>query len=292
MVSPVKNLDREEKEVYELTVIATDRGNPPLSSSVKLTITVDDENDNDPKFEKEPYSVSIPENIVTNTSILTIRANDIDKNDNGKVSYQIVKGDESDFGIYDSGIIRTKVSFDFEKKKYYKLVVEAFDYGAPKRKTKVDILINITDINDNTPSIESPMKIDPVNESTSIGKFITIKASDKDSGNNGKLKFSIKEETTDKYFEIDENKGELSLIKKLDREKLDSHNITIIVKDQGSPQPLAAEKTYTLRVLDDNDNPMVFTESLYEGEQPKKIICLEEEFWFSSEAVILQAYHL
>lgn len=292
MVSPVKNLDREEKEVYELTVIATDRGNPPLSSSVKLTITVDDENDNDPKFEKEPYSVSIPENIVTNTSILTIRANDIDKNDNGKVSYQIVKGDESDFGIDDSGIIGTKVSFDFEKKKYYKLVVEAFDYGAPKRKTKVDIFINITDINDNTPSIESPMKIDPVNESTSIGKFTTIKASDKDSGNNGKLKFSIKEETTDKYFEIDENKGELSLIKKLDREKLDSHNITIIVKDQGSPQPLAAEKTYTLRVLDDNDNPMVFTESLYKGEQPKKNICLEEEFWFSSETVILQAYHL
>ena len=48
MVSPVKKLDREEQEVYELTVKATDKGNPPLSSSVKLTITVDDENDNGP----------------------------------------------------------------------------------------------------------------------------------------------------------------------------------------------------------------------------------------------------
>ena len=277
MVSPVKKLDREEQEVYKLRVIATDRGNPPLSSSVKLTITVDDENDNDPKFEKEPYSVRIPENIATGKSILTVRANDIDKSDNGKVSYRITEGDESDFEIDYLGIIKTKVSFDFEKKKNFKLVVEAFDYGTPERKTKVDVFINISDINDNAPSIESPMKIDPINESTSVGKIITIKASDKDSENNGKLKFSIKEETTDKYFKIDENKGELFLIKQLDRENLDIHNITVIVKDQGSPQPLAAQKTYHLRVLDDNDNPMVFTESSYEGKQ-QKVICLKEEF--------------
>ena len=276
MVSPVKKLDREEQEVYELTVKATDKGNPPLSSLVKLTITVDDENDNGPKFEKEPYSLSIPENIATGKSILTVRANDIDKNNNGKVSYRTDEGDESGFEIDYVGVIRTKVSFDFEKKKNYKLVVEAFDSGTPERKTKVDIFINISDINDNAPSIESPMIIDPINESTSIGKIATIKASDKDSGNNGKLKFSIKEETTDKYFKIDKNKGELFLIKQLDREKLDSHNITVIVKDQGSPQPLAAQKTYNLRVLDDNDNPMVFTESSYEGKQ-QKMICLAED---------------
>ena len=239
-------------------------------------MTVDDENDNDPKFEKELYSLSIPENIATGKSILTIRANDIDKSDNGKVSYRTVEGDESGFEIDNVGVIRTKVSFDFEKKKNYKLVVEAFDFGTPERKTKVDIFINISDINDNAPSIESPMIIDPINESTSIGKIATIKASDKDSGNNGKLKFSIKEETTDKYFKIDENKGELFLIKQLDRENLDSHNITVTVKDQGSPQPLAAQKTYNLKVLDDNDNPMVFTESSYEGKQ-QKMICLEED---------------
>ena len=276
MVSPVKKLDREEQEVYELTVIATDKGNPPLSSSVKLTIAVDDENDNDPKFEKEPYSLSIPENIATGKSILTVRANDIDKNNNGKVSYRTDEGDESCFEIDNVGVIRTKVSFDFEKKKNYKLVVEAFDSGTPERKTKVDIFINISDINDNAPSIESPMIIDPINESTLIGKIATIKASDKDSGNNGKLKFSIKEETTDKYFKIDENKGELFLIKQLDRENLDSHNITVTVKDQGSPQPLVAQKTYNVRVLDDNDNPMVFTEPSYEGKQ-QKMICLAED---------------
>lgn len=45
-----ETLDREEKDLYEFMVVAIDKGLPPLNSSVKVLVSVGDDNDNDPEI--------------------------------------------------------------------------------------------------------------------------------------------------------------------------------------------------------------------------------------------------
>ena len=53
-------LDREIREKYRLTVIATDQGNPQLTGTATLSIKVIDINDNQPTF-PEHKTITIPE---------------------------------------------------------------------------------------------------------------------------------------------------------------------------------------------------------------------------------------
>ena len=55
-------LDRELQDRYELTIMATDRGVPALSTSVTAMITVIDTNDNAPNITNTPTEITIPEN--------------------------------------------------------------------------------------------------------------------------------------------------------------------------------------------------------------------------------------
>ena len=53
-------LDREIREKYRLTIIATDQGNPQLTGTAALSIRVIDINDNHPTFPEQSI-ISIPE---------------------------------------------------------------------------------------------------------------------------------------------------------------------------------------------------------------------------------------
>ncbi|XP_044541036.1 protocadherin gamma-B5-like, partial [Gracilinanus agilis] len=55
-------LDREQTPEYNITVTATDKGNPPLSTSRTLTLHIADVNDNTPIFLQPSYVVYVPEN--------------------------------------------------------------------------------------------------------------------------------------------------------------------------------------------------------------------------------------
>lgn len=53
-------LDREIREKYRLTIIATDQGNPQLTGTAALSVRVIDINDNQPTF-PEPKIISVHE---------------------------------------------------------------------------------------------------------------------------------------------------------------------------------------------------------------------------------------
>ena len=73
-----QSLDRETKSFYQLKIIAADKGLPPLNSTAELSITVDDINDNPPKFNQSLYTTTISENVPEGTIILTVVAEDAD----------------------------------------------------------------------------------------------------------------------------------------------------------------------------------------------------------------------
>ena len=78
VISLTAHLDYEYAHNYTFSVVATDAGNPPLSSTADVLITVIDLNDNPPSFALDMYYTSIPENAILGTPVFQIPATDAD----------------------------------------------------------------------------------------------------------------------------------------------------------------------------------------------------------------------
>lgn len=91
-VTTSKPLDQEKKSHYVFRVVATDSGIlGPRSSSVTVTVHVEDVNDNSPFFLQNPIKVSVPFQTPLNQTIATVKAGDIDLGLNGAVTFMFEK---------------------------------------------------------------------------------------------------------------------------------------------------------------------------------------------------------
>jgi len=64
-----------------------DKGDPPRTDSLNITVNVVDANDNDPEFERQNYEAKIVENSPPFSPVISVRATDADKGVNGHVTY-------------------------------------------------------------------------------------------------------------------------------------------------------------------------------------------------------------
>ena len=153
MIRTFKRLDRETVPEYDLTVVASDKGRPQLSSSVKVKVTLGDVRDSKPKFEKDPYIVFIKEDIKERSDVLQIRAVSQDIVQGNPITYSIISGNNpSTFVINRNGIIQTRRKLDYETRPEYILKVRAT--SSPYF---VETIVNITlvDVNDNPPVLQN-----------------------------------------------------------------------------------------------------------------------------------------
>lgn len=117
---------------YILVVQATDGGTPALSSTVTVYCNVVDLNDNAPVFEAGPHAADVVENATVGTPVLTVTAQDLDSNDNGRIVYAVAGGDEDgDFGVASNGTLFTRRPLDRERKSLYNLLLTATDSPPP-----------------------------------------------------------------------------------------------------------------------------------------------------------------
>ncbi|KAG1676563.1 Protein dachsous [Nymphon striatum] len=182
-------LDREIRDSYMLTIIATDSGTPQMTGTCSLSISIVDVNDNQPIF--PPHSViSVSEEADVGTVVTMVTANDVDTNP--ALTYRFASDGNPDkmFSIDAfSGKIMLAQPLDHEKKKTYELKIESSD-AAHVAETKVTV--NVVDVNDNAPAFLLPSYQVFVPERTVSGKSITrVQASDKDTGDNAKVFYSL-----------------------------------------------------------------------------------------------------
>uniref|UniRef100_A0A8C0FQY8 Cadherin domain-containing protein n=1 Tax=Bubo bubo TaxID=30461 RepID=A0A8C0FQY8_BUBBB len=72
IITTAAPLDYEKDPQPQLTVLATDRGSPALSSSAVVHVALQDVNDNEPVFRSNFYNVSLKENIPVGTCFLQV----------------------------------------------------------------------------------------------------------------------------------------------------------------------------------------------------------------------------
>ncbi|XP_017728347.1 PREDICTED: protocadherin gamma-B4 [Rhinopithecus bieti] len=124
-------LDREQNPEYNITITATDRGKPPLSSSFSITLHIGDVNDNAPVFSQSSYIVYVAENNSPGASISQVSASDPDLGPNGQVSYSIVASDleQRELSSYvsistESGVVFAQRAFDHEQLRAFELTLQ------------------------------------------------------------------------------------------------------------------------------------------------------------------------
>ena len=77
--------------MLQLQLKATDKGNPPMTSSTYVTVHISDVNDCQPEFDAENYVISVPEDSKIGSLVTTVVARDKDgSHDNSQVRYKIV----------------------------------------------------------------------------------------------------------------------------------------------------------------------------------------------------------
>lgn len=158
----VGELDREELSNYTLTVVATDKGEPPLSSTMEVSVVVLDVNDNTPSFSQNIYDIEIEENTLTGTDVIQVFATDADEGTNGQIRFSVPGGNaNSDFRVDSvTGVISVAKPLDREARSSYSLVVQATDRGSSPRTDQATVNIVLLDVNDCAPVFElSPYTI-------------------------------------------------------------------------------------------------------------------------------------
>ncbi|XP_062249980.1 protocadherin-12 [Platichthys flesus] len=156
------SLDREKVMQYNISLLARDYGDPPLSFVKHLPVLVLDENDNAPVFSTSLYKASVKENNDVGYHALKVAAHDVDLKLSGRVSYFIhspkdLDSDEDIFNIHSSsGVISIRQPLDYEESNTYTFTVLAVDHGHPPLTSTATVQIDVEDMNDNYPVITEP----------------------------------------------------------------------------------------------------------------------------------------
>ncbi|CAJ0602376.1 unnamed protein product [Cylicocyclus nassatus] len=281
-----KSLDREILDKHVLKVTAYERLDPTVSSSVTVTVDVLDVQDNSPIFERDSYFADIREDAPIGTTVLSVFARDLDAGENGEIVYSLAEGEGHDYLSINSksGVIQTAGPLDRETLSLIRLDVIATDGGDPPRQSTAVVEIGITDVNDNAPIFEKELYNISVMENATLPAVVAqIRATDKDSGVNGKVHYSIAA-TSSAPLTVDYTTGEVIL-----RERVDARSspIAILARAKDGAQPaLSSTVTLMLYVIDINDHAPTFIasqkkvfleENVAVGEEVGRVYAIDED---------------
>ncbi|KAM9455721.1 protocadherin gamma-A11-like isoform 7-T7 [Clarias gariepinus] len=256
-------LDRETEADYNITITATDRGSPPLSSSITIHLSVSDINDNPPVFEQQSYTAYVMENNKPGTSISSVTARDPDWRQNGTVLYSLVPSEINAVPVTsfvsinsDTGVIHAVRSFDYERFRNFTVQVVARDNGSPPLSSSVTVSVFISDENDNSPQIlypapeEKSLMTEMVPKAALSGSLVSkVIAVDADSGQNAWLSYQIVKSTDPGLFTIGLHSGEIRAQRDVTESDSMKQTLVISVKDNGQP-PLSATCSVYLLISD------------------------------------------
>ena len=171
--------DREERSWYQLTIEAVD--NPlnesfQLSTSVNVTITIEDRNDNVPIFNQSLYEIHILDNLTRGTDVIQISAYDSDDGVNAEIMYQFIDplpNSSNRFRIREnSGLVLVNLRPRFDIEPIYNYTIQALDGGTPPLHSEVNLIIYIHDVDENPPIFEQDAYNVTLNETADVGSII------------------------------------------------------------------------------------------------------------------------
>ncbi|NWT19511.1 PCDGH protein, partial [Vireo altiloquus] len=273
-VKTVGLLDFEEKNKYIFGLEATDGGG--LTDHCEVHIDITDENDNAPEITILSFSSPVPEDAPTGTVVALLKVRDRDSGENGQVSCEL--SGEAPLSIVASSGSSYKVvtasALDREQASEHRVTVVARDRGRPSLSSSTEVVLEVSDVNDNAPVFEEAEYSAYVAENNAAGALVVrVQARDADAGANGRVSYwlaggSAGAAGAAALVSVEARSGALYAQRSLDYEQCREFAVAVRAQDGGSP---ARSSTATVRVfvLDRNDNaPRVLWPAVAPGEAP------------------------
>ncbi len=251
----------EDFKIYDMEVIATDKGASPLSGKCKLTILINDMNDNHPEISIKSFQSPVKEDIPVNTVIAVVSVSDKDSGENGQIDIHI--SDDLPFALKESSDnyyeLLISEPLDREKVPEYDITITVTDRGNPPLSDNETITLELLDVNDNVPQFPQTFYTIPVMENNAPGALLSsLTAIDPDLHENQYLVYFIIEKeivntSMSMLFSINPENGNLYALKTFDYEIEKEFLFHIEARDSGVP-PLSSNVTVHIIIMDQNDN--------------------------------------
>ena len=267
-------LDYEAITEYLLEVVATDMSPSRNATTVNVTISIVDENDNFPNFPEPFYIINVSENVSINSTVFNATAMDRDSGENSRLTYRITVADPSICGqLYyiepSTGVVTNIRELDADNinnGSQCQLVIEARDAGVPVLSDTASYRVNVLNGNEQPPQFIGPNTAE-FDEDVSPGTAVFIvTAQDLDVINPNDVEFTLNGTSN---FVIDPNTGIIRVAENsmIDRDVpgggTESFNVT--ATDRGVP-PMSASRQITFTFTDVNDSPPIFPLPQYSRE--------------------------
>ncbi|GAB1604136.1 protocadherin beta-15-like [Argonauta hians] len=235
---------------------------------LRIKIFIEDINDHSPEFPQNELEIEFTERDGKGTNIPLLKAIDNDISiGNSQINYMIKNNGRDKFSLtvvrQEGALIPELIlqdKLDREVKDSYMLTLEAKDGGHPPRKATLKVHISVTDVNDNTPVFSQKLyNISISNSHQRHLPILTLKATDRDSGQNAKISYHFNHKTSRKiqnYFTLDKGTGALFLHEDFHLDKMQSFRLFTEARDGGKP-PKASVVIVEVYIINNQNNAPV-----------------------------------
>ncbi|XP_059202406.1 protocadherin gamma-A4-like isoform X24 [Centropristis striata] len=230
----------------------------------RLSLHIQDVNDNSPKFKKQLIEMEISESADKGNRFSIEKAHDADIGQNAVQRYSLQKNDNFILSV-DSNKVELVLEneLDREKQKEMNLLLTALDGGSPQRSGTVVIHVTVLDANDNAPVFSQAVYKASLPENSPPDTIvITVSATDADEGLNGDMTYDLSHVSDDdvNLFSVDHKTGQIRVSGLIDFEESNSFEMSVEAKDGLG---LTSYAKVLIDVTDINDNaPVIYLKSL------------------------------
>ncbi|XP_032384545.1 protocadherin beta-15 [Etheostoma spectabile] len=226
----------------------------------RISVHVQDINDNAPQFSEDMISFEITESAAKGARFLLTEAHDLDIGTNTVQRYNLQNNDHFTININTEGSGRKHSELvlvkelDREQEKELKFVLTAVDGGSPQRSGTAIIHVTVLDANDNAPVFSQVVYKASLPENSPVDTVVvTVSATDADEGPNGDITYNFDHATDEQVclFSLDQKTGEIKVKGSIDYETQTSIELRIRAKDGPG---LTSYCTVTIDITDVNDN--------------------------------------
>ncbi|XP_040031249.2 protocadherin Fat 2 isoform X1 [Gasterosteus aculeatus] len=263
-------LDREREVEYNVVAKATDGGGRSCQADIRLT--VQDANDNAPRFSSSHYEVTVFDNTTVRTPVAVVYATDPDTGINSEVKYSLLAGDGGYFSLEEfSGILRLERPLTPDAPATFELKVKATDRGLPRHLSSVAVVtVDVVSLDDYQPVFLNSEYTAQLPESLAVGsEVLSVSALTRDGGGPDAIVYRIASGNEGGRFLLDTQTGLLTLAAPLDFEV--SRDYYLSVEGSRGKSSLSDVATVTVHVTDLNDNAPVFGRGDYSAEVPEDL---------------------
>ncbi|XP_063353700.1 protocadherin gamma-A11-like isoform X40 [Pelmatolapia mariae] len=230
----------------------------------RVSLHIQDVNDNSPKFKKNLIEMEIRESADRGNRFSIEQAHDADIGQNAVQRYELQKNDNFILAV-DSNKVELVLenTLDREKQSEMNLLLTALDGGSPQRSGSVVIHVTVLDANDNAPVFSQAVYKASLPENCPLDTtVIKVSATDADERLNGDVTYDLSHVSDDdiNVFSIDPKTGEIKVTAVIDFEERNSFEMRAEAKDGLG---LTSYAKVLIDVTDVNDNaPGIFVKSL------------------------------